>query len=93
MGSQVFFPKYWENKYFSQYSGNIKSMKSIFAERLLALRLEKGIGQIQLAKELGVGKSIISCWELGSSEPTLSKLIVIAQYFGVTIDYLAGLEN
>lgn len=93
MGSQVFFPKFWEYKYFSQYSGNIKNMKSIFAERLLALRLEKGIGQIQLAKELGVGKSIISCWELGSSEPTLSKLIVIAQYFGVTIDYLAGLEN
>mgnify|MGYP001052665019 CR=1 FL=1 len=93
VGSQVFFPKFWEYKYFSQYSGNIKNMKSIFAERLLALRLEKGIGQIQLAKELGVGKSIISCWELGSSEPTLSKLIVIAQYFGVTIDYLAGLEN
>ena len=86
VGSQVFFPKFWEYKYFSQYSGNIKNMKSIFAERLLALRLEKGIGQIQLAKELGVGKSIISCWELGSSEPTLSKLIVIAQYFGVTID-------
>lgn len=93
VGSQVFFPKFWEYKYFSQYSGNIKNMKSIFADRLLALRLEKGIGQIQLAKELGVGKSIISCWELGSSEPTLSKLIVIAQYFGVTIDYLAGLEN
>lgn len=68
-------------------------MKSIFAERLLALRMEKGIGQIQLAKELDVSKSIISCWELGTSEPTLSKLIAIAQFFGVTIDYLAGLED
>ena len=88
-----FLPIYWEFEYFSQYYGNILDMKSAFAERLLALRLEKGIGQIQVAKDLDVGKSIISCWELGKSEPTLSKLIAIAQYFGVSIDYLAGLED
>ncbi|MDE6967160.1 MAG: helix-turn-helix domain-containing protein [Clostridia bacterium] len=68
-------------------------MKSVFAERFHSLRIEKGIGQIQLAKELDVGKSIISCWELGKSEPTLSKLIAIANFFEVSIDYLAGLEN
>ncbi len=68
-------------------------MKEIFAERIKALRQEKGIGQIQLAKELDVGKSVISLWELGKCEPTLSKLVAIAEYFGVTIDYLAGLEN
>lgn len=68
-------------------------MENVFAERLHALREEKGIGQIQLAKELDVGKSIISCWELGKNEPTLSKLVSIAQYFGVSIDYLAGLED
>ena len=57
------------------------------------LRKEKNIGQIALAKELGVGKSIISLWETNQCEPTLSKLILIANYFGVTIDYLAGLEK
>lgn len=36
-----------------------------FKERLKELRQEKGIGQIQLAKELDVGKSVISLWELG----------------------------
>lgn len=64
-----------------------------FGERLKSLRLENNLGQIQLAKELDVGKSIISLWEQGKCEPTLSKLVVIARFFGVSIDYLAGLED
>lgn len=68
-------------------------MNKIFGERLLELRQEKGIGQVQLAREIDVGKSIISYWERGEVEPTLSKLVAIAKYFGVTIDYLAGLED
>lgn len=68
-------------------------MENVFGERLRALRQEKGIGQVRLAKELDVGKSIISLWEIGRCEPTLSKLVAIAQYFQVSIDYLAGLEN
>lgn len=68
-------------------------MKNTFGERLRELRKEKNIGQIQLAKELDVGKSIISLWETDKCEPTLSRLVAIARFFGVSIDYLAGLEN
>ena len=68
-------------------------MDNLFPERLKELRQEKHIGQTQLAKELDVGKSIISLWERGECEPTLSKLIAMAKYFGVSIDYLAGIEN
>lgn len=68
-------------------------MKEVFAERLKELRLERGLGQVQLAKELDVGKSVVSLWELGKCEPTLSKLIAMAHFFGVSIDYLAGLED
>ncbi len=68
-------------------------MKEVFAERLKELRLERGLGQVQLAKELDVGKSVVSLWELGKCEPTLSKLIAMARFFGVSIDYLAGLED
>ena len=68
-------------------------MENVFGERLRALRQEKGMGQIALAKELDVGKSIISLWEIGQCEPTLSKLVAIARYFGVSVDYLAGLED
>lgn len=68
-------------------------MKEVFSERLRELRQKRGLGQIQLAKELDVGKSVISLWELGKCEPTLSKLIAMARFFGVSIDYLAGLED
>ncbi len=64
-----------------------------FGERLRYLRQEKNLGQIQLAKELNVGKSIISSWELGICEPKLSNLILITEFFNVSIDYLAGLEE
>lgn len=64
-----------------------------FGERLRTLRQERGIGQIELAKKLDVGKSIISLWEQNKCEPTLSKLIAMAMFFGVSIDYLAGLET
>ena len=68
-------------------------MNGVFCERLKELRQEKWIGQVQLARELDVGKSIISLWELGKCEPTLSKLVAMSRYFGVSIDYLAGLED
>ena len=64
-----------------------------FGTKLKELRKEKGLGQIKLAEILGVSKSIISLWEIGTCEPTLSKLIEIAKLFGVSIDYLAGIED
>jgi transcriptional regulator with XRE-family HTH domain len=64
-----------------------------FVERFKDLREEKGISQEKLADELGVSHGIISFWETGKREPKLSNLILIAEYFGVSIDYLAGLED
>lgn len=64
-----------------------------FAERLKDLRTEKNIGQIELAEKLQVNRGIISLWENGLREPTLSSLIRIATFFGVTLDYLAGLSD
>ncbi len=64
-----------------------------FGERLKSLRTEQGLGQIALAQHLGVGKSVISLWELNKSEPTLGNLVRLVRFFGVSIDYLAGLED
>ena len=68
-------------------------MENIFCERLRELRQEKGIGQVELAQATDVSKGIISLWENGLREPKMSNLIALAQYFGVSIDYLVGLEN
>ena len=82
MRSQAFFFQMWDNN----------SMEKIFPERLKALRLEKQLGQVELASLLDVSKGAISLWENGLREPTLSHLIRMAQFFSVSIDYLAGLE-
>ena len=68
-------------------------MENKFCEKLKELRIEKGVGQIELAQKLHVSKGIISLWENGLREPKLSNLIALAQFFEVSIDYLVGIEN
>ena len=67
-------------------------MENKFKDILKEMRLEKGINQVNLASALGVSKGIISMWETGQREPTLSSLVAIAYYFGVSLDYLVGRE-
>lgn len=64
-----------------------------FKENLRQLRIEANIGQVELAKKLGVSKGIISLWENGLREPNMSSLISISKFFNVSIDYLVGLEQ
>ena len=64
-----------------------------FAEILKSLRTEQKIGQVELAKAIGVSKGIISLWENELREPKLNNLIALAKFFNVSIDFLAGLEN
>ncbi len=65
----------------------------IFAERLRELRTEKGLSMKQLAIALKTTDAAISNWENDINEPKITYLKVIAIYFGVTTDYLLGLEN
>ena len=65
-------------------------MNNDFGKTLKELRTEKQIGQIELSKKLGVTSGMISNWENGVHEPKLSNLIAIADFFDVSIDYLAG---
>ncbi len=64
-----------------------------FSERLKELRIEKGVGQIELAKAIDVSKGIISLWENDLREPKLSNLVALAKFFDVSVDYLVGLTN
>ena len=61
-----------------------------FAERLKELRSEKGITQVQIAAAIGVSKGLISLWENELREPTLSNLIALADFYDVSLDFLAG---
>ena len=66
---------------------------SDFKINLKNLRLERKMGQVQLAKEIGVSKGIISLWENGLREPNMTSLIALAKFFCVSIDFLVGLED
>ncbi len=63
---------------------------SAFSERLLQLRKSKGMSQTALAKEIGVSSRIYQEYEYGKSEPKMSNLVSIADFFGVSMDYLSG---
>lgn len=65
-------------------------MKLLFAERLKALRKEKGLKQKDLAAALHITQRKISYWETGMLEPDLLTLWIIGDYFGVSIDFLIG---
>ena len=67
--------------------------KYTFGETLKELRLERKVNQVELAQAIGVSKGIISLWENGLREPTLTNLVALAKYFDVSIDYLAGLSD
>lgn len=52
------------------------------------LRDEKGIKDSDVVKATGITKSTFSDWKSGRSKPKNDKLQKIADYFGVTLDYL-----
>ena len=64
-----------------------------FKDKFLKLRKQKGIGQNELADELGVSNAIISYWETGKREPTLQMIKKICIFFDVSADYLIGLSD
>ncbi len=63
-----------------------------FKDVLKELRLEKKLGQVELAKKIGVSKGVISLWENGLREPNMYSLIVLAKFFNISIDELVGLK-
>ena len=58
--------------------------------RLKSLRKEKGISQLKLALDLNMSQNSISRYETGEREADYRTLILIADYFDVSIDYLLG---
>ena len=60
----------------------------MLSEKLYQLRKKSGLSQEQLAEQLNVSRQAISKWESGTAVPESEKLIIISNYFGVSVDYL-----
>ena len=64
-----------------------------FRIRLKEVRENKGLSQYALASALGESQSTLASWENGKAMPRANTLIGLAQYLGVSLDYLCGRSN
>ena len=62
-------------------------------KRLRALLQERGMKQRELARMLNVSDALISQWANGIHVPCVEDVVMIAQIFGTTTDYLIGLTD
>ena len=65
----------------------------MFAERLKELRSEKNISIMALGKAIGVSDATICRWENGISDIKSDQLILLANFFGVSTDFILGLDD
>ena len=63
-------------------------LREIIAKNLSSLRTGAGLTQLQLAEMLNYSDKAVSKWERAESVPDIFMLKRIADYFGVTVDYL-----
>lgn len=68
-------------------------MKSKFNEIFRELKRGSGLSDFKLGKLLGVSNATICRWENGQSDIKSNDLIKVAEFFGVTVHYLLGLED
>lgn len=59
-----------------------------FNEKLIELRKSKGMSQDELGSALGVSRQTISKWELAQSYPDFQRLVLLSDYFGLSLDVL-----
>ena len=57
-------------------------------QKIKKLRKAEGLKQYELAEKLGVKPGIVCLWETERFEPSIFNCIVLADYFGITLDEL-----
>lgn len=68
-------------------------MRKQTQNRIRELRKKSRLSQQALSNQIGVFRNTISNWETGYSQISLENAKNVAEYFGVTIDYLLGSES
>ena len=63
------------------------------ADRIKTLREQAGLTQAEVARRLGISRAGVNAWEMGLSVPSTPYVVELAKQFGVSTDYLLGVEN
>lgn len=58
------------------------------ATKLVTLRKQKGLTQMDLAEQLNVSRQAISRWEVGAAIPSIDNLRVLSELYETSVDYL-----
>ena len=64
-----------------------------FPQRLQTLHEKRRLSRRTLAELCGLSKNMISLYERGEKAPSVDALINLADFFGVSTDYLLGRKN
>ncbi len=59
-----------------------------FNERLIDLRKSKNLSQDELGEKIGVSRQTVSKWESAQSYPDFQRLVLLSDYYGLTLDEL-----
>lgn len=70
-----------------------KTINPKFSKVLKYLRETQNLTQAQIGKIVNKGESTVRMWELRKSEPDHQTILLLANYFGVTVDYLLGRDE
>lgn len=57
------------------------------------MRIDRGLTQAQVAEVLHVSQNTYSQYEIGTSRYPLDVVVQLAEYYGVSVDYLVGLTD
>lgn len=68
-------------------------MKLLIGENIRRLRRERDLTQEEVAAHLGISFQSISKWERGDGYPDITILPSLANYFGISVDELIGMEE
>lgn len=63
---------------------------NLFVERLVKLRKDTKLSQEQVSEKLGFAQQTYSHFEVGDRRPTTLKVLIIAQFYNKSVDYLLG---
>ena len=75
------------------YNTPIRIDSTIVASRLKMARENKSLSKTEVAKALNIATSSMTYYEQGKAIPSIDKLYALADYYGVTMDWLCGRVN
>ena len=65
--------------------------REIFASRIKNAREKNGLTQREVERETGIKQSSLAKYETGRNEPDIETVGILAEFYGISIDWLFGL--